>query len=94
MRGLRVSGLVFNVITRAYADHTIDRRGFYSYKEPAKLPDIYEYEPSDTDSSGSKPESAFDNTRIQRAAVTDEERMARMNELLVLINEEEKALLP
>lgn len=44
--------------------------------------------------SGSRPESAFDNAGIKRAPYTDEERVTRMNELMVLINEEEKALLP
>ena len=84
---------LFKLNSRAYADHTIDRRGFYSYKEPAKLPDIYECEPSDPDSTGTRPDSAFDGASI-RPPQTDEERTARMHELLLLINEEEKAILP
>ena len=84
---------LFTFNSRAYADHTIDRRGFYSYKEPAKLPDIYECEPSDPDSTGTRPDSAFDGASI-RPPLTDEERTARIHELLLLINEEEKAFLP
>ena len=44
--------------------------------------------------SGTTPGSVFDNTDFPVGHLTDEERKSRMDELIRLISEEEKALLP
>ena len=84
---------LFTFNSRAYAEHTIDRHGFYSYRKPDYESNTNEHKPLNPDSTGTRPDSAFDGASI-RPPQTDEERTARKNELLLLINEEEKAILP
>ena len=84
----------FNLRAYADADCSTDRSGLYYYRKPAEMPSIYEHEPSNPVPSGMRTRSAFDNAGIRKVPHTDEERMARMNELILLINEEEKTLLP
>lgn len=82
---------LFTFNSRAYADHTGE--GLYSYRKPDYESNTNEHKPLNPDSTGTRPDSAFDGASI-RPPLTDEERTARIHELLLLINEEEKAFLP
>lgn len=50
------------------------------------------YSPEKRDDSGAKRESAFDKADFGPVPQTEDERIARLNELLSLINEEEKSI--